>query len=488
MLPIPVLLAYGSGMTEHLQLPDRRRRAGIQSQTHVSDDGIVAFQRDEMLRAAAGLVDQVLQLRRIGIHADVRASGLPAADAPARHPPGGHAGRHHLTDVALGYTRHDLRGRDVPLDPLDAHVFGDERLHLRQELDRRLLVVRGVFAPLPHLVDAGAGDHQEGVELQHVRTVRGIVEHPAEAFQVVLRIGSRETRHDVVADLQAAVPAVPGAPADLLGPVAALNAFEYLVIEDLHAQLHAGGPQAHGALDLLRREYVRTGFHGHPDAAPGGDRVPLLRLLQRVGVLPVQRIEAALDEPFLIPRVAAGERAAHDDQVYLVGVVPDLLQLGDPVGHLHPGIEPVPGGPPRRRLLPGVRLGGVVGDPSGTVGALPVGAVVRGRHHGHGGHAAHGAGRLLYQEREKEVPVGRLHVRQDIGVRGDVGQTVPLAELQLQILQRIPVLHGTGSDGLDEVRRQEGYRISHRGPCRRPSSSAPREPRRSGPCGRPRTR
>ena len=407
-------------MAEHLQLPDSGRRAGIQPQAHVSDDGIVAFQGDEVLRTATGLVYQVIHLHRIGIHTSIGTSGLPAADASARPPPGGHARSDHLADVALGDACDDLRGRDIPLDPLDAHVFWDDRLHLRQELRRGLLVVRHVFALLPHLVDACSGDNQEGVELQHVRTVCGVVEHPAEAFQVVLRIGSRETGHDVVADLQAAVPAVLGAPADLLGPMAALNALEDLVVEDLHTELHAGGAEAHGALDLLRREHIGTGLDGHPNAPPGSDRVPLLRLLQRIGVLSVQRVEAALDEPFLILRVAAGERAAHDYQVDLVGVVTDLLQLGDPVGHLHPGIEPVPRRSPRRRLLPGVRLGGVVGDPSGTVRALPMGAVVRGRHHRHGGDAADGARGLLYQIREQEVPVGRLHIGQDIGVRRDV--------------------------------------------------------------------
>ncbi len=223
MLPVAVLLAYRGGMAEHLQLPDRRRGTGIQPQTHISDDRIVAFQRYEVLRSPAGLVDHVLQLYRIGIHAGIRASGLPAADAPARPALRGHAGYHHLTDVALGYPRHDLGRRDVPLYPLDAHVFGNDGLHLRQQLHRRLLVVRHVFPFLPHLVDACPGDHQEGVELQHVRTVRGVVEHLPEAFQVVLRIGSRKTGHDVVADLQAAVPAVLGAPADLLGPVTALN-------------------------------------------------------------------------------------------------------------------------------------------------------------------------------------------------------------------------------------------------------------------------
>ncbi len=364
-------------MAEHLQLPDRRRGTGIQPQTHVSDDRIVAFQRYEVLRTPAGLVDHVLQLYRIGIHAGIRASGLPAADAPARPALRGHARSDHLTDVALGYPRHYLRGRDVPLYPLDAHVLGYDGLHLRQELHSGLLVVRDVLAPLPHVVDACTGDHQQGVELQHIRTVRGVVEHLPEAFQVVLRIGSRQTGHDVVADLQAAVPAVLGAPADLLGPVAALNSLEDLVIEDLHAQLHAGGPQAHGALDLLRGEDVGTRLDGHPDAAPGRDRVLPLGLLQRVGILPVQRVEAALDEPFLILRVAAGERSAHDDQIDLVRVVPDLLQLGDPVGHLHPGIEPVPRRPPGGGLLARIGLGGIVGDPSGTVRALPVGTIMR---------------------------------------------------------------------------------------------------------------
>ena len=52
MLPLAVVLAYGCGMAEHLQLPDRRHGIGIEPQTDVSDDRIVGYEGYEMLRTA----------------------------------------------------------------------------------------------------------------------------------------------------------------------------------------------------------------------------------------------------------------------------------------------------------------------------------------------------------------------------------------------------------------------------------------------------
>ena len=481
MLPLAVVLAYGCGMAEHLQLPDRRHGIGIEPQTDVSDDRIVGYEGCEMLRTAVGLVDQVLHLHRIRIQVGIDASRFAAAYASAGGAVGLHVRSDLLTDVALGDPRHDLRRRDVSLYPLDAHVFGDDGLHLGEETDRDALVVRRVLAPLPHIVDARAGHYEQGVELQHVRTVCGIVEHLAEALEIVLRIGSGKTGHDVVADLQAPVPAVLGASAHLGGAVTPLDALQDVVVEDLHPQLHPGRSEAHRALDLLRGEHVGTGLDGHPDASPRCGAVPVLSLLQGIRIDPVQSVEASLDEPFLVSRIAAGERAAHDDQVDLVGVVPYLLQLGHAVGDLLPWIEPVPGCPAGGGLLPRIGLGGIVGDASGTVRALAVGAVVRRGHHRHGGHAADGAGRLLDQKWEQKVPVGGIHSRQDIGVGRDPVQSVPLAKLQLEILQGIPVLHGTGFDRGDEVRGQEIGLISHTEPCRRTSSWVPRARRRSAP-------
>lgn len=259
-----------------------------------------------------------------------------------------------LADVALGYPRDYLRRRDVPLYPLYADILRDQGLHLREELDGRRLVVRLVFAPLPHLVHACAGDDEKRVELQHVGAVRGIVEDLAEALQVMLRIGPRKSGHDVVAHLQALVPAVLGASAHLGGAVAPVHPFQDVVVEDLHSELDAGRAQTHGAFDLLRCEDVGARLDGHADAPPHRGAVPVLGLLEGLGIHAVQSIEASLHEPFLIFRITTGERSAHYDQVDLVRVVPDLLELRDAVGDLLPRIEPVPGRPARGGLLSSV--------------------------------------------------------------------------------------------------------------------------------------
>ncbi len=350
VLPLAVVLAYGRGVAEDLELAYRRGRARIEPQARVPYDAVPALYRDEMLGAARRLVDRVLQLRGVRVH-PLGAPGLPAAYASARRSARNHLGLHHLPDVALRYPGGDLRRRYVPLDPLDADVLRNDGLHVREQLHGGRLIVRRVLARFPHVVDLGPLDHQEGVELQHVRAVGRVVEDPPEALEVVLRARARQPGHDVVADLQAPVPAVPGAPADLLGPVAPVHPLQDFVVQDLHAELHARRAEAHGAVDLLLVEDVRTGLHGHADAPARRDGVQPLRLLQTVGVRAVQRVEAALHEPLLVLRLAAGERAAHDYQVDLVGPVADLLQLGHAVGHLSPRIEPVPPGPPGGWLL-----------------------------------------------------------------------------------------------------------------------------------------
>lgn len=332
-----------------------------------------------------------------------------------------------LADIALGYPCDYLCRRDVPLYPLDADILRNQGLHLREELYCRPLVVRLVFAPVPHIVHAGAGYDEERVELQHVRTVCGIVEHPAEALQIVLGAGPRKTGHDVIADLQTSIPAILGASAHLGGAVAPVHSLQDVVIEDLHSELDAGRTQPHGTLDLLRREDIRARLYGHADASPHRGAVPVLSLLEGLGIHAVQSVEAPLHEPFLVFRIATGERSAHYDQVDLVCVMPDLLQLRDAVGDLPPGIEPVPGGPARSGLLSGVRLSGIVGYAPWTIRALAVRTVMRRGHHRHRGNAADGTGRLLYQKREQEVAIRGIHPCEDIGIRRNIVQTVPLA-------------------------------------------------------------
>lgn len=431
-----------------------------------------------MLRPPAGLVDLVAELGRIEVHDVLRTPRLPATDASARSPAHPHQLKDRLADVALGYPCDDLRGGDVPLDPLYADVVGDDGLHPRQELRRRRLVVRNILSALPHLVDAGPCDDQQGVELQHIRTVRGIVEHLPEALEVMVRIGPGQPGHDVVADLQTVAPASRGAVADLRGAVPPLHAGQDIVVEDLHSELHAGGPQAHGALDLLVREHVRTGLHGHPDASAGCRLVDPLRLLQRIGVATVEGVEAALDEPLLILRIPACEGPAHDYEIHLPCAVADLLQLADAIGHLQPWIEGVARGPPRRRLLARVRLRRSVGDSAGTVRASSVGAVVGRRHYRHRGHSADGARGLLDEERKEERPQVLRGAGQNIGVRRDAGQTVLLAELELEVLEGIAVVDLPGPDRFDELIGEQVQRLSHTERSRPWASSAlPERPR-----------
>lgn len=469
------VLAYRGGMAEHLQLPYGGLRAVVQPEPRVADDPVAALERYEVLGAARCLVDRVLQLGGVQIDDVLRAAGLPAAYAPARTARVPHPRQDDLADVALAYACGDLGGRYVPLDPLDADVLGDDGLHPRQQVRGGVRVVRHVLPVPPHVVDLRPLDDQQGVELEHVRAVGGVVEHPPEAFEVVLRAGSGEAGHDVVAYLEAVVLAPLRAVAHLGGAVAPVHSLQDVVVEDLDAELHPGGAQPHRPHDLLVGEHIRTGLHRHPDAAVGGGLVQPLGLLQGVRVRAVHRVEAALHEPLLVLRLAAGERPAHDDEVYLPGAVADLLQLTDAVGDLHPGVEQVPRGPPGGGLLPRVRLRGAVGDPAGTVGAPAVGAVVRRGHHRHRGDAADGAGRLLDEKGEHQPPVGVGGAGEDLGIGGNRVQAVPLAQLQLQVLKGVAVADRSGPGRRDQVRREEVYGLSHTGRSRRPSSWAPRE-------------
>ena len=153
----------------------------------------------------------------------------------------------------------------------------------------------------------------------------------------------------------------------------------------------------------------------------------------------VHGLQASLDEPFLILGVAGGEGPAHNDEIYLVGVVADLLQLCEPALHLVVGVEAVHGGPSGRGLLTGVRLGGVVGDPSGTVGALAVGTRIGGGHHGDHGDAAGGAHGLLDEQRQEPLLLLLGDKCQHLGIGGYLLGAVPGAELHLETLKVLAV-------------------------------------------------
>ncbi len=420
-------LAYRCRMTEDLELPYGRLPATVDPQAHIADHAVAALERDEMLDAPGRLVDDVLQLRRIQIDDVLRTARLPAPDAPARCPRIAHAGQNDLADVARCYPRGDLRRRYVPLDPLDADVLRHKGLHAGQEFRRGLRVVRDVLPVTPHLPDPGPLDHQERVELEHVRAVAGIVEHHPETLQVMPGIRPRKARHDMVAYLEAALLAPPGALPDLRCAVTALHRRQDAVVQYLDPQLHPRRAETHGSIDLLVREHVRTGLHRHTDAAMRGRLVDALSLLERLGIRPVHGIEAAPHEPFLIHRIATGERAAHYYEVYLLDAVAYLLQLAYAVRHLHPGIELVARRPSGGRLLAGIGLRRAVGHPAGAVCASPMGAIVRGRHDGHRGYAADGAGWFLDKQRKEKETVGVGRAGQYVGVRRNSIETVPLA-------------------------------------------------------------
>ena len=187
MLPIRSVLADGHYPAEDLQLPDVSDVGTVGPQPRIPYQGIPVDQTDEVLRSAGGLVVHDPELNGVRIvEIGTGMADLPAPDAPA--PPAGtlHFRLDELAHIALQDARGDLRSGDVPLDALYAHVFGDLRLHLRQQLHRRIHVVGLVLAPLPHVVELGALDHQCGVELQHVRTEARVGEHRPEGFQILL--------------------------------------------------------------------------------------------------------------------------------------------------------------------------------------------------------------------------------------------------------------------------------------------------------------
>ena len=129
----------------------------------------------------------------------------------------------------------------------------------------------------------------------------------------------------------------------LLHTMASVHSEKDRIVQYLHTQLDTGGTQHHGTADLLIIERVRTCLHGQSDTPVLGYGVPRLCGLDIGGVTTIHCIEAPLNEPFLIIWLSAGECSAHDDEVDLVGPVPDLLQLTDAIGHLHPRIELVTG-------------------------------------------------------------------------------------------------------------------------------------------------
>ncbi len=108
-------------------------------------------------------------------------------------------------------------------------------------------------------------------------------------------------------------------------------------------------------------------------------------------VPPVQRVQAAADEPLLEIARVIGPGAAEDEQFHLVGGVADVLQRLQAAGGLGERVVAEADGPLYPRLVGQVGFGGA-GD-GRAVEALPP-AGVRWGEDGDGGDAGDGAGRF----------------------------------------------------------------------------------------------
>src|SRR5207237_10553236 len=126
--------------------------------------------------------------------------------------------------------------------------------------------------------------------------------------------------------------------AALLVRVASVYPFEDVVVGRLQPDLDPGGPQCQGLLDLGPQEAIGFRFHREPDASGPRRFVSILRFDERRGLGPIQAVETTFDERSAIGAVEGGEGPAQDDQVNLVGVMPDSPQRGQPRLRLSPRI------------------------------------------------------------------------------------------------------------------------------------------------------
>ena len=254
---------------------------------------------------------------------------LAAADAAAGCAAPGQLALDVQAQAGALVARHHIVGGDVADDAVDPAVGRDGWLDIRDQANQFFHCVRLVLAALPVSVQVGVSQQLGGVDLELIRAQ--VIPQAGKILAVGLERGAQQVGHPVQHDLEAGRAQQGNGLVGLGDGVAAAVEGQNAVIQALGAHLHLGHAQAAQPGQLRRVDLVRAGLDHQADVAAGGSLVDLVRLDQGGRIAPIQGIEAALDEPFLVIAAVGAPGAAQDEQLDLVDRVANRLQ-GQPGG------------------------------------------------------------------------------------------------------------------------------------------------------------
>ena len=235
---------------------------------------------------------------------------LAAADAVAPLPLGAEALLGPHPQVPLRGAAEDRVRPDLPLDPLDPDPRGDELLHPGYQVRCRLGRERAVPPEGPHRMEPGPFHDERRVDLEHVRTVVGVLEDRAERVEIAVGIRPGQAGHHVVTDLEPRVLRVPGRGPGVGVRVPAVREAEHVVVRRLHAELDPGDAEAQALLDLGSDEAVRLRLDREADAPRWRGLVPGLGFIKGPRLRAVEAVEAFLDEGFPERGIQRAERSS----------------------------------------------------------------------------------------------------------------------------------------------------------------------------------
>jgi len=294
-------------------------------------------------------------------------------------------------------------------------------------------VVVAVQPLAPQLVEPRPADHERRVELEPVGPVRGRLEKLAHGLDVALPADARQVGHHVRDDLEAGVLGEREARAHGRHRVAAVGVARDVLVDALNAHLEARAAVGEHVAQVRREAVVGPRLDRQADAA----RPRVLAVRDGLGrapgpPAPAQGVVEGAHEGVAVVGGEGHERAAHQDELDLVGRVAQAPQLLDARARLRIGVVPRADRAHARRLVARVRLRAVLKvrvGPSRAVDADgarrgEVRAAVRLAHDGDDGDARGGADGLGAEPGREARAVGVGQGREDLDELGRAAQAV----------------------------------------------------------------
>ena len=181
-----------------------------------------------------------------------------------------------------------------------------------------------VFTALPVAVKLGVLQQLVGIDLDLIRAKP--IPQAGEIHPVGFRRGAQQVGHPVQHDLEADRRAAAPPPGAFLPPCGRAGSAPGCDHPGSARPSASWSRPACAASASRQHRYDRGASRSPGPHCGGGGFVQPLRLLQACRFDPVQRVKAALDEPFLVIAPVGAPGAAQDQQLNLIGRMTDVFE------------------------------------------------------------------------------------------------------------------------------------------------------------------